>query len=63
MRENSIIRKKKKVDWDEFMAPRLDLNKRRKYSSDKYISCGSAALGLITGTHPSIVEQSCPNPK
>ncbi len=62
MRESSIV-KKKGVDWKGYESPKLNLKDRKAFGWDSYISCGSAALSLITGLSPTTVEKSCPHPK
>jgi len=60
MRESSI---RKITSLEKYEAPKLDLEKRKRYSVMEYTSCGSAALSLITGIRPSTVERFCPNPR
>ena len=60
MRENSKINKK--IEWSQYSSPGLYLEKRRRYKSSSFISCGSSAIGIVTGIHPEIVEKSCKNP-
>lgn len=62
MKENSVIRKKR-IDWKEYESKNLHLEDRKPSIWNSYISCGSAALGLVTGISAKTVEKSCPNPK
>lgn len=62
MREESIIRRNR-IKWEQYESPKLDLTKRKLFDDKEYVSCGSAALGLITGINPKTVEKSCPNPR
>lgn len=61
MRESSIS-KKKGINWKEFEVPKLHLKNRKTFDWNSYISCGSAALSLITGISTKTIEKSCPNP-
>lgn len=63
MKENSII-KDKYIYWNQFLSPKLDLSSHKKHSFiQKYISCGSAALGQLTNIPPEKVEKFIKNPK
>lgn len=61
MKELSYI-PKKKINFDDYLAPSLDLHSVRKGRHGDYICCASAAMSMLTNKHPLAIDVECNDP-
>ena len=57
MKEHSNL--KRPIPFDQFKAPYLDLTDNLKYQNHNYVSCGSAAIGLLMNKNPQALDKIC----
>jgi len=51
----------KKLNFDEYLAPLLNLESARKGGLETYICCASACLSMLTNIHPLYIDIKCKN--
>lgn len=52
--------KVKEIAWNKYTSPNFEVS---KIKSNRWSSCGSPIISLITGVDPMYVERCCPNSK
>lgn len=56
-----VSRLKRPIPFDHFRSPHLNLYDHLRYQHQNYISCGSAALGMLLNKSPKDLDKICNN--